>query len=84
VSWRALWAQCGDDEAARPAYAALMARTWTELERLDVDTIPLTNRMALGRCLLTLVFQPALGGAAAGMDAYRRSAPASARAETDV
>jgi len=84
VSWRALWAQSGDDEATRPAYAALMAQTWADLERLDVDAIPLTNRMALGRCLLTLVFQPALGGAVAGMDAYRRSAPAAAPAKVRV
>jgi hypothetical protein len=80
VGWRALWAQSGDDEAGRPAYAALMAKTWADLERLDVDTIPLTNRMALGRCLLTLVFQPALGGGAAGMEAYRRAASSPAPA----
>jgi len=84
VSWRALWAQSGDDEAARPAYAALMAQTWAALERIDVDSIPLANRMPLGRCLLTLVFEPALGGAAAGMEAYQRSTPAAAPTKVRV
>jgi hypothetical protein len=77
VGWRALWAQSGDDHAGLPAYRALMARTWAELERLDVDRIPLANRMPLGRCLLAMVFQPALGGGGgAAMDGARRAAPA--------
>ncbi|HLZ84016.1 MAG TPA: sulfotransferase [Caulobacteraceae bacterium] len=76
VNWHALWARSGDDEAARPEYAALLARAWSPLEALGVDGLPLRNGMMLGRCLRALIFESALGGSARLMDAESRAAPA--------
>ncbi|MDB5480941.1 MAG: hypothetical protein JWO83_1994, partial [Caulobacteraceae bacterium] len=76
VNWHALWARSGDDEAARPEYAAYLAQTWRRLEALGVDGLPLRNGMMLGRCLRALVFESALGGTARAMDAESRAAPA--------
>jgi hypothetical protein len=76
VNWHALWARSGDDQAAWPEYAAQLARTWSRLETLGVDGLPLRNRMMLGRCLRALIFESALGGTARAMDVESRAAPA--------
>src|SRR5579859_7897477 len=76
VNWHALWARSGDDQAAWPEYAAHLARTWSRLEALGVDGLPLRNGMMLGRCLRALIFESALGGTARAMDAESRAAPA--------
>ncbi len=78
ASWHALWARSGDDEAAWPEYAALLASTWPRLEALGVNGLPLRNGMGLGRCLRALVFESALGGTSRAMDAESRVAPVSA------
>ena len=75
VGWHALWAQHGNDPVARPAYADLLDRTWRQLQGQGVDSLPLLNRMSLGKCLQPLIFHTALAGAAAGMDAESRAAP---------
>jgi len=79
VNWHALWARSGDDRAAWPEYAAHLARTWSRLEGLGVDGLPLRNGMMLGRCLRALIFESALGGTARAMDAESRAAPAPAQ-----
>ncbi len=78
ASWHALWARSGDDEAAWPEYAALLASTWPRLDALGVNSLPLKNGMGLGRCLRALIFEAALGGPARAMDAESRAAPVSA------
>ena len=75
VRWHARWARSGDDEAARPEYAADLVQAWNRLEGLGVEQIPLRNGMALGRCLRALVFESALGASAGAMDAECRAAP---------
>jgi hypothetical protein len=77
VNWQALWARSGDDETARPEYAAHLAQAWSRLEALNVDRLPLRNGIMLGRCLRALVFESALGGGAHAMDAESRAAPGS-------
>ena len=78
ANWHALWARSGDDEAAWPEYAALLASTWPRLEALGVNSLPLQNGMGLGRCLRALIFEAALGGPARMMDAESRAAPVAA------
>jgi hypothetical protein len=78
VNWHALWARSGDDPAARPEYAALLAEAWPKLESLGVNNLPLANGMSLGRCLRALIFESALAGGTVAMDAESRSAPMSA------
>jgi hypothetical protein len=75
VGWHALWARSGDDEAARPEYAALLAQAWPRLEALGVNGVPLANGMALGLCLRALIFEPALSGGGSSMDGETRAAP---------
>jgi hypothetical protein len=75
VNWHALWARSGDDAAARPDYAALLAGAWPRLEALGVNAIPLANGMSLGLCLRALIFESALAGGARAMDAESRAAP---------
>jgi hypothetical protein len=79
VNWHALWAQHGDAPAARPAYAALLMETSTKLEGLGVNTLALKNGMPLSRCLQALIFESALAGGAAPMDADARAAPMAVR-----
>jgi hypothetical protein len=75
MAWHALWARAGDDEAARPEYAALLSTTWRRLESLDVNNVPLRNQMALGLCLKALIFDVALSGGSAAMDGDDRMGP---------
>ena len=75
ASWHALWARSGDEESARPEYAALLAATWSRLLALGVDQVVLRNGMGLGRCLRALVFESALRGGSRAMDAETRAAP---------
>ena len=74
VGWHALWARSGDDDAARPEYAALLERSWSQIEALGVAQLALKNGMSLGRCLRALIFLSALSGGEA-MDAESRAAP---------
>jgi hypothetical protein len=74
VGWHALWAQSGDEDAARPQYAALLATTWDRIVALGANEVPLKNQMSLGLCLKTLIFDPAVGGGEA-MDADARNMP---------
>ncbi len=82
ANWHALWARSGDDEAAWPEYAALLASTWPRLEALGVNSLPLNNGMGLGRCLRALIFEAALGGPSRTMDAESRAAPVGAAGAT--
>jgi hypothetical protein len=75
VNWHALWARSGDEAAARPAYAALLAGAWPRLEAQGVNAIPLANGMSLGLCLRALIFESALAGGGRAMDAESRMAP---------
>jgi hypothetical protein len=75
VNWHALWARHGEDEAAWPAYAALLGAAWARLEAAGVDRIALVNGMPLGRCLRALIFESALASASGGMDAESRATP---------
>jgi hypothetical protein len=76
VNWHALWARSGDDDDARAEYEALLGATWPRLVALDVNDAPLTNGMSLGVCLRALIFETAINGSHAAMDAESRSAPA--------
>ena len=76
ANWHALWARSGDDVAARPEYAALLAAAWPRLEAMGVNSLALKNGMSLGRCLRALIFESALGGSSRAMDAESRAAPA--------
>jgi hypothetical protein len=80
VNWHALWAQHGDDVIARPAYAALLDRTWALLEAQGVGSVALVNGVALAQSLRALVFLPALSGAGAVLDDDARVAPAAIKA----
>lgn len=75
VNWHALWAQHGDDDAARPAYAALLERTWSTLEAAGVDSLAMKNRMPLAKCLRALIFESALAASGAAMDTDSREGP---------
>ena len=79
VNWHALWARSGDDRAAWPEYAAHLVGSWSRLEALGVDSLPLRNGMMLGRCLRALIFESALGGTERAMDAESRAAPTAGR-----
>jgi hypothetical protein len=75
VNWHALWAQHGDDAAARPAYANLLDRTWSTLEAAGVESLALRNRMPLAKCLRALIFESALAASGSAMDTDSRAAP---------
>jgi len=79
VNWHALWAQHGDDVVARPAYAALLERTWSTLEAAGVDSLALKNRMPLAKCLRALIFESALAASGSAMDSDLREAPGAAK-----
>ena len=79
VNWHALWAQHGDDAAARPAYAALLEQTWSALQAAGPDGVALRNGMPLAKCLRALIFQPALATGGAAMDSDARDAPGAAK-----
>lgn len=76
VNWHALWAQHGDAAVARPAYAALLERSWSALQAAGVDGLALRNRMPLAKCLRALIFESALAAGGAAMDTDVREAPA--------
>ncbi len=76
VNWHALWAQFGDDQAARPKYTELLAQTWEHLESQGVNELQLKNQMPLGRCLQALIFSAALSDASSAIDGEERTAPA--------
>jgi hypothetical protein len=78
VNWHALWARSGDEAAARPDYAALLAGAWPRLEAAGVNSIPLVNGMSLGLCLRALIFESALAGGGRAMDGESRAAPVGA------
>ncbi len=82
TNWHALWARSGDDEAARPDYAALLADIWRRLDAMDVGDIALKNGLSLGVCLRALIFESALATAGGAMDADARVAPGSGPAPT--
>jgi hypothetical protein len=75
VSWHALWAEAGPDEAARGRYGAILTEGWAQAVALGANEVPLRNGMPLGLCLKTLIFNSALGGAEEAMDADERLAP---------
>jgi hypothetical protein len=75
VNWHALWAQHGDAAAARPAYAALLARTWPTLQAAGVDSLALRNGMPLAKCLRALIFESALAASGSAMDTDVREGP---------
>ena len=75
ANWHALWARSGDDTTAKPDYAALLTGSWSRLEALGVNSLPLNNGMSLGRCLRALIFESALGGTSSAMDAESRTSP---------
>ena len=75
VNWHALWARSGEDPLAGSEYAALLSQTWARLESLGVNDIPLSNGMALGRCLRALIFESALSKTSRTMDAESRAEP---------
>jgi len=76
VNWHALWAQYGDDEAARAHYEALLVRTWDQVIALGANELALKNGMPLALCLKTLIFNSALADSAAEpMDADDRNRP---------
>ena len=77
VNWHALWARSGDDETARPEYAALLTQAWARLQGLGVDAIGLRNGMGLGRCLRALIFESALRDVSRAIDSETRAAPIS-------
>jgi hypothetical protein len=79
VNWHALWAQHGDAVVARPAYGALLERTWSALEATGVDSLMLKNRMPLAKCLRALIFETALAADGAAMDSDLREAPGAAK-----
>jgi hypothetical protein len=81
ANWHALWARSGDEESARPEYAALLAAAWARLQALDVEAVALRNGMSLGRCLRALIFESALRGASRAMDAETRAAPGAGSAQ---
>jgi hypothetical protein len=74
VSWHALWAEAGPNEAARARYGALLTEGWARVVELGANEVPLRNGMPLGLCLKALIFNSALGGGDA-MDADERLAP---------
>jgi hypothetical protein len=73
VIWHSLWAEWGDDEEGRAAYADLLAQTSERVVELGADQVKLINGMSLGLCLRTLIFNAALGGTS--MDADSRNSP---------
>jgi hypothetical protein len=75
VNWHALWAQHGDTAAARPAYATLLARTWSTLQAAGVESLALRNGMPLAKCLRALIFESALAASGSAMDTDAREAP---------
>ncbi|HEY2047844.1 MAG TPA: sulfotransferase [Caulobacteraceae bacterium] len=75
ANWHALWARSGEEKSARPEYAALLTTTWSRLQALGVDQVPLRNGMYLGRCLRALIFESALRADSRAMDAETRAAP---------
>ena len=84
VNWHALWAQHGDAVAARPAYAALLQRTWSTLTAAGVDGLGLRNGMPLAKCLRALIFESALASGGSAMDTDVREGPGTPKRPADA
>jgi hypothetical protein len=75
MGWHARWATFGEDPAGRPAYQKLLGETWRQLSAQRVDELVMKNDMWFASSLKKLIFDVAVSGAGAEMDAERRDAP---------
>ncbi len=75
VNWHALWAQSGDADAVHERYRTLLKTYWDKIVALGVNEVALKNRMSLGLCLKTLIFDSGLTSDGDAMDADERNRP---------